>query len=143
MHISCISLIIQLYHMQGVTILLADEYPLTHKGIRSILQSQLSIFEVTEVASCNELMRELVKREYTHLVLDVILSDGSTLEILPNIQKVYPELHIMILSRNSVDIYRNALKQYGIYHCLSKISSEEETILSLRRFLNNEQPART
>lgn len=123
-------------------LLLADEYPLTHKGLKSLLQSQLAVMEVSEVASCTELMRELVKKEYTHLVLDVILSDGSTLELLPNIRKVYPELRIMVLSRNSVEVYGNALKQYGIYHCLSKISSEEETILSLRRFLHNEQPAR-
>jgi DNA-binding NarL/FixJ family response regulator len=130
------------YHMQGITILLADEYPLTRKGIRSLLQSQLSLIEVTEVGSCKELMRELVKREYTHLILDNILSDGSTLELLPNIRRVYPELRIMLLSRNSVDVYVNALKQYGIYYCLSKVTSEEETLLSLRRFLNNEQPAR-
>jgi DNA-binding NarL/FixJ family response regulator len=124
-------------------LLLADEYPLTHKGLKALLRSQLAVTEVAEVASCNDLMRELVKGEYTHLVLDVILSDGSTLEILPSIRRVYPELRIMVLSRNSVEVYGNALKQYGIYHCLSKISSEEETALSLRRFLHNEQPART
>lgn len=128
--------------MQGVSILLADEYPLTRKGIIPLLQSQQANIEVREVASCNELMRELVKTEYTHLVLDVILSDGSTLEILPNIHKVYPDLRIMVLSRVSVEVYRNALKQYDIFHCLSKTASEEDTDMSLKRFLHNEQPAR-
>ena len=42
-------------------------------------------------------MKELVKK-YTHLVLDIILSDGNTLEVIPNIRRVYPELNIMIFS---------------------------------------------
>ena len=41
--------------------------------------------DITEVGNCNDLMKELVKKKYTHLILDVILSDGSTLEIIPNI----------------------------------------------------------
>jgi hypothetical protein len=32
-------------------------------------------------------MKELVKKKYTHLVLDIILSDGSTLEVIPNIKE--------------------------------------------------------
>src|ERR1700730_17319044 len=66
-------------------ILLADDHSMIRKGLKLLLQLHLSFTEVSEVVSCNELMKELSKKKYTHLVLDIILSDGSTLEILPTI----------------------------------------------------------
>jgi len=43
-------------------------------------------------------MSELKKKPYTHLILDIVLSDGTALEVIPNIRKLYPNLHIMIFS---------------------------------------------
>jgi DNA-binding NarL/FixJ family response regulator len=106
------------------------------------LQLHLGFTEVSEVVSCNELMKELAAKKYTHLVLDIILADGSTLEILPNIQNLYPELRIMVFSMQPAEVYGKALRQYGIDHYLPKTTPEEETIRLLRRFLLNEQSTR-
>ena len=96
--------------------------------------------DIHEVSSCNTLMNELVKKKYTHLILDIILSDGNTLEVIPNIRRVYPELAIMIFSMQAADIYGAAVKQYGIHYYLPKASGEEEMLQVLRRFLQNEAP---
>jgi len=128
--------------MQQPLILLADDHSMIRKGLKLLLQGQLGFNDVYEVSSCNELMRELVKKRYSHVVLDIILSDGSTLEILPNIRKVYPGIRIMVFSMQPPEVYGKALKQYGIYHYLTKTSQEDETIRVLQRFLQNEQPAR-
>lgn len=112
------------------------------KGLKLLLELHLHFSEVSEVVSCNQLMKELSKKQYTHLVLDIILSDGSTLEILPNIQKLYPDLRIMVFSMQPAEVYGKALRQYGIEHYLQKTTPEEETIRQLRRFLSNEQPIR-
>ena len=98
------------------------------KGLKLLLQLHLGFTDVHEVASCNELMKELVKKKYSHLVLDIIFSDGSTLEIVPNIRKLYPDLRIMVFSMQPAEVYGEALKQYGIYHYLSKTTPEEDTI---------------
>lgn len=113
------------------------------KGMKLLIQSHLKYTDVQEVTNCNELMKELAKRKYTHLILDIILPDGSTLEILPNIRNLYPELHIMMFSMQPAEVYGKAVKQYGIYHYLHKSSPEEETILFLQRFLQNEQTDRS
>lgn len=112
------------------------------KGLKLLLQLHLGFTEVFEVGSCNELMKELTKKKYTHLVLDIILSDGSTLEVLPNIRNLYPELRIMVFSMQPAEVYGKALKQYGIDHYLPKTTPEEDTIRLLNRFLQNEQPSR-
>jgi len=87
------------------------------------------------------LMKELMKKKYTHLVLDIILSDGSTLEVIPNIRRIYPTLNILIFSMQPAEVYGEALKQYGIHNYLSKSSGEEEMLKVLQRFLHNELPS--
>src|ERR1700743_3000969 len=123
-------------------ILLADDHSMIRKGLKLILQLQLGFSDISEVVSCNELMKDLGKRKYTHLVLDIILSDGSSLEILPAITKLYPDLRIMVFSMQPAEVYGKALRQYGIDHYLPKSPPEEETIRLLRRFLLNEHPLR-
>jgi two-component system invasion response regulator UvrY len=92
------------------------------------------------VTNCNSLMKELVKNKYTHLILDIILSDGNTLEVIPNIRRVYPDLRVLIFSMQPADVYGEAVKQYGIDYYLSKTAGEEEMLQLLRRFIENETP---
>ena len=119
-------------------ILLADDHSIIRKGLKLYIQLNLGYTDILDVGSCNELMRELVKKKFTHLVLDIILSDGSTLEVIPNIRRVYPDLKLLIFSMQPAEVYGEALKQYGIRHYLSKGESEEEIIKTLAAFLQNE-----
>lgn len=124
--------------MMEPIILIADDHSIIRKGLKLYIQLNLNYTNITEVATCHELMNELVKKKYTHLVLDLILSDGNTLEIIPNIKKVYPNLNIMVFSMQPNEIYGEALKQYGIYNYMFKSVGEEEIISNLQKFLANE-----
>jgi two-component system, NarL family, invasion response regulator UvrY len=121
-------------------ILIADDHSIIRKGLKMFLQFNLDYNCVEEVCTCSGLMKELVKKKYTHLILDIILSDGNTLEVLPNIRKVYPEINIMMFSMQPVEIYGEAVKQYGIYYYLSKSAGEDEMLQLLQRFIKNEAP---
>lgn len=113
-------------------ILLADDHSMIRKGLKLYLQLNLGYSDIQEVDSCGGLMKELIKKRYTHLILDIILADGSTLEVIPNIRRVYPDLHIMIFSMQPAEIYGEAVKQFGINYYLSKSAGEEEIILALK-----------
>ncbi len=123
-------------------ILIADDHSMIRKGLKLNIQLTLGYADIEEVATCNDLMKELVKKKYTHLILDIILSDGSTLEVIPNIRRVYPDLHILVFSMQPSEIYGEALKQYGINYYLSKSVGDEEIITILQKFLQNETPVR-
>ena len=125
------------------SILIADDHSMIRKGLKLYMQMNLGYTDIQEAASCNELMKELVKKKYTHLVVDIILSDGSTLEVIPNIRRVYPDMHIMVFSMQPTEVYGEALKQYGIQHYLSKSAGEEDIIHELKVFIENEIPVRT
>ena len=121
-------------------ILLADDHSMIRKGIKILFELNFGYSGIGEVRTCSELMRELSREEYTHLVLDINLTDGSTLEILPNIRALYPSLQIVIFSMQPSAVYGRALRQLGISRFISKSAPEEETIMQLRKFLQNEQP---
>jgi two-component system invasion response regulator UvrY len=127
--------------MQPV-ILIADDHSLIRRGLMLHMQFDMGYSDIHEVSSCSGLMGELVKKKYTHLVLDILLSDGNTLEIIPNIKRVYPDLQILVFSMQPEEIYANALQQYGIHHYLSKSAEETEIITRLTKFLQNETTER-
>ncbi len=124
------------------SILIADDHSMIRKGLKLFMQLNLGLNDIREVGSCNDLMKELVKKKYTHLILDIILADGNTLEVIPNIRRVYPELNIMVFSMQPAEVYGEAVKQYGIGYYLSKSVGEEEINQAIQRFLKNEAPAR-
>ena len=111
------------------------------KGIKLLLQFNLGYHDIDEVSTCAELMSQLKKKKYTHMILDIILPDGTTLEILPNIQTLYPDLSIMMFSMQPANVYSDALKKYGIRYYLSKTSAEEKTLDILKSFVKNELQA--
>jgi len=123
-------------------ILIADDHSMIRKGLKLNIQLSLGYTDIEEVGTCNDLMKELVKKKYSHLILDIILSDGSTLEVIPNIRRVYPDLNILVFSMQPAEIYGEALKQYGINYYLSKSAGDEEMMLMLQKFLLNEAPLR-
>jgi DNA-binding NarL/FixJ family response regulator len=123
-------------------ILIADDHSMIRKGLKLHIQLTLKHTDISEVATCHDLMNELVRKKFTHLILDIILSDGSTLEVIPNIRRVYPELQILVFSMQPQEIYGEALKQYGINYYLSKSVGEEQMIHFIQKFLQNEAPAR-
>lgn len=119
-------------------ILLADDHSMLLTGLRGQIETRFGYKEINSARSCNQVLEELKIKEYSHLILDIGLSDGSSLEILHVIKGMYPALNIMIFSAKPAAAYEKALKKYQIQHYLSKDADEEETITGLRRFFNNE-----
>lgn len=120
------------------SIIIADDHSMIRKGIKLLLKTNLGYSNVREVTTCNELMAELMKRDCSHLLLDIIFSDGTALEVIGNIKQLYPDLNIMIFTMQLQEVYAEAFRQYDIHHFLPKSTSEECTLVQLKRFLNDE-----
>ena len=120
-------------------ILIAEDHPMTLKGLRLLVDFHLTKEQVCEVGSCRLLMKELSATPYTHLILDIMLADGSALEVIPTIRSLYPDLEIMIFTGQPAILYKRALLRYRIAYIVSKDMPETETMAQLRKFLNNEQ----
>ena len=121
-------------------LLIADDHSMTRKGLKLLVESHIGKEGVQEVWTCNQLMKELQTRTYSHLILDIFLSDGSALEVIPTIRSLYPELEILIFSMQPIAVYERALLPYRIRYFISKAANELETLRLIGQFLTNQRP---
>ncbi|HLZ88086.1 MAG TPA: response regulator transcription factor [Puia sp.] len=121
-------------------LLIADDHSMTRKGLKLLVENHIGKERVQEVWTCNQLMNELQTKTYTHLILDIFLSDGSTLEVIPTIRGLYPELEILIFSMQPISVYERALFPYRVRYFISKAANEVETLRMIGQFLTNQRP---
>jgi DNA-binding NarL/FixJ family response regulator len=121
-------------------ILVADDHSIVRKGLRVLCETQFGFTDVDEADNCSSLMKTLKRKSYSHLILDIVLSDGLTLEILPNIRSLYPDLAILVFTMQPLSIYRSALHHHGVRQYISKAAPEAETIRLLQDFLYDRAP---
>ena len=123
----------------NIKLLIAEDHPMTLKGLRLLVEYHHRGVMICEAASCRQLLRELSSASISHLILDIMLADGSALEVIPTIRNLYPSLEIMVFSGQPAVLYRKALIRYRINYVLSKGMPEKETLELLGQFLNNER----
>ncbi|HUB61460.1 MAG TPA: response regulator transcription factor [Puia sp.] len=120
-------------------ILVADDHIMISKGLRRAIELEFGFTDVHSVTSCSNVMNELKAKPYTHLILDIGLSDGSALEILPAIKRLYPSVRILVFSSKPATVFEKALAQQGVYNFLSKEQTEAETTSTLMDFFYGRQ----
>ena len=118
-------------------IIIADDHSMIRKGLKLLLMSQLQCKNIVEASSCNGLMNELKNNKCTHLILDMIFSDGTALEIVPSIKNLYPDIRIMIFSMQLKEVYADAFRQYDIHYFLNKAVDEDKSASYIRQFLED------
>ena len=123
---------------QTTKILLADDHSMIRRGLKIFLQTTMGFPSVGEVSTCSELLLELTRNRYTHLILDIILKDGNSLEVLPTLRRLFPDLRIMMFSMQPTEIYAPAVRQYQIHHYMHKSASEEEMLIGLGKFIKED-----
>ncbi len=123
-------------------LLLGDDHPIIRKGLRVLLSYHFKDIEVKEACSCSEIMRELSHSYYSHLLLDIVFSDGTILEILPNIISLYPHAKISIFSMQPAEIYKRIFQKFGIHYYISKTLVEGPVVDMIGKFLSDVCPVR-
>lgn len=134
----------------SVKILIADDHSVVRSGMTHMIQVRLRYPKVKGVSTCNAVLKELQAKSYTHLILDLRLPDGISLEIIPTVRRLYPDLRIMIFSMAEAVVYRDALAVYEVYHYLEKSRRDADILSFVDDFLNDRirpptdtQPLRT
>lgn len=119
-----------------VKVLVAEDHSIVKMGLTAIL-NKLQVVAVNEVSTCIELMTELATKSYTHLILDIILPDGNTLEYIETITEKYPDMSILVHSMQPIDVYGKISNKFNIHSYLHKGASETEINYHLELFIKN------
>ncbi len=112
-------------------ILLADDHAMFRSGLRRILEEEFSKAEIQESSSCEETLRKLRNGEWNLLILDISMSDKSSLNILPEIKTLHPKMPVLILSMYDDRQFIVQALRGGAAGYLTKENAPEELIRAI------------
>lgn len=118
-------------------VLLAEDHSIVKMGLTAIL-NRMNVQTIAEVSTCIGLMEELANHPYTHLILDIILPDGNSLEYIEKINEKFPNLSILVHSMQPIDVYGKITNKFNIHSYLHKGASETEINYHLELFIKNQ-----
>jgi len=118
-------------------VLVVEDHSIVKMGLTAIL-NKLKVHEIGDVSTCADLMNELAANDYTHLILDIILPDGNTLEYIETINEKYPHLSILVHSMQPEEVYGKISNKFNIHSYLHKGASESEINYHLELFIKNQ-----
>lgn len=104
----------------------ADDHNVVTKSLGFILRDLYPDANVIEVHTISDVTKTLYTSEIDLLLLDITFPDGNTLNIIPVLKTIQPNLKILIFSGLDEDIYAVRCINAGVNGFLSKLSSEEE-----------------
>jgi DNA-binding NarL/FixJ family response regulator len=115
--------------------LIADDHMIVRRGLQNLLLDQFRPTEIREAATCRSLLETLKEWVPDLLILDLQMSDGSSLDVLDRICKENPSLRVLVYSMRAENIYAQRVRALGGVGYLSKESPEEEVTRAIRRVL--------
>ena len=104
----------------------ADDHSIVTLGMSFILKDLYNGATVYQIESFSEIIKVLNSTTIDLLILDINFPDGSSLNLLPTLKKIQPDLKILIFSGYDEDIYAVRYLSAGANGYLKKLSSEEE-----------------
>ncbi len=118
-------------------ILIADDHSIVKMGLTAIL-NKMGAKQIDTVSNISELKEVLKRNVYTHLVLDIIMPDGNSIELIEHINQTYPSLSILVHSMQPVEVYGKIASKFNIHSYLHKGASETEINYQLELFVKNQ-----
>ena len=116
-------------------ILIVDDHAVVRLGLRQILEEELGKGVYGEAEDTDEALKELDKRAWDAVILDITLPGKSGMEVLRQSKKNWPDLPILVLSMHPEDQYAIRVLRAGASGYMTKESAPEELGKALRKVL--------
>jgi two-component system, NarL family, invasion response regulator UvrY len=122
-----------------VHILMADDHVIVRRGVQYLIDAHVPNVRFQEVAGCAALFQKLASQQFDLLLLDVMLPDGNTFDILPDLVERYPDMPILMYSMNPEEVYADRALQLGAKGFVSKVEEEAELMRAVHAVLRGRQ----
>ncbi len=109
-----------------ISILIAEDHKLIRKITRQILNNLYPTASIEETDSIEGLISFCKQQQFNLMVLDVHLTDGNTLTVLPTIRTLQPACGILFFTMCPEDIFGKRILNNGADGFLNKRADEAE-----------------
>jgi two-component system, NarL family, invasion response regulator UvrY len=116
-----------------IRVLIADDHAVVREGLRQIIAKQSDMAVTEEAASGPEVLNKIRDASYDVVLLDLSMPGRSGLEILGEIKRERPDLHVLILSVYAESLYAVRALKAGASGYLTKDSAPEQLVEAIRK----------
>ena len=114
-------------------ILLADDHTMFREGLKKILSESLVFVVAGEAGNAQETLEKVRATDFDLVVLDISMPGMDGIDILKQIKRMKPHLHVLILSMHPEDQYAFRAIKGGASGYLTKDKAADELIEAIRR----------
>lgn len=118
--------------------LIADDHPVFRRGLKQLLLSTSSAWELEEAGTSQEILAHVTAQNYALVFLDISLPGRSGLEVLQDILRVKPQTIVLMLSMYSDEQYAAQALKAGAAGYISKDSETEKLLEAIQTVLRGE-----
>ncbi len=115
-----------------IKILIADDHAIVREGLKQILSETSDIVAAGEASNGQEVLKKVWENNYDMVLLDISMPGRSGLDILKQLKKEKPRLHILVLSMHPEEQYAIRVLKGGASGYLTKESTPHELITAIR-----------
>lgn len=131
-----------------IRVLIVDDHAVVRAGIRLLLDQEPDIEPVGEAGSGREAVFEARSLEPDVVLMDVVMPDGSGLDVIPTLLREHPASKVLVLSMQDDPEYVHRAFAAGASGYVLKEAADVEVVAAVRevagggRYVNPELGAR-
>jgi DNA-binding NarL/FixJ family response regulator len=124
--------------VKRMTILLVDDHPLMRRGQADLLNREPDLVVCGEAGTAREAMEALAKLKPALVLVDMSLPDKDGLELIKDIQALYPGLPVLAMSMQDESLYAPRVLRAGGRGYVMKQEGPERLAGAIRTVLSGQ-----
>src|SRR5665647_525547 len=116
-----------------IKIIITDNHQIIREGLKMVMKDELDLRIVAEAQNWTELLQKIQKNNCDVLLLDMDMPGKKGVELISEIKKIKPKIHILTLSLSSEAKYAIGFLKAGAAGYLDKNSACDELVTAIRR----------
>ena len=126
-----------------IRILIADDHAIVRRGMKQLLLEHYPFATIGEAANVEELINEVMNKQWDVVVCDMNMPGRSGLDALTQIKEISPKLPVLIMSMYPEDQYALRVLKSGASGYLAKETIHDdivraiETVMQGKRFITS------
>src|SRR6266446_10657147 len=106
--------------------LLVDDHLILRTGLKLIIENFMPDSKIDEAFDSDSSFEKIKKNNYDLLILDVIMPNTDSFELVSNILALKPEMKILMFSMHDEEVYAKRFLKMGVMGYLKKDEHEAE-----------------
>lgn len=119
-------------------ILIADDHFVVRSGMELMISNLYAYCDFSHASNFRETIEEVKTKKFDLLILDANFPEGNSLSIVDEINKIQPDINILVYTALNERIYAQQFLKLGVKGFLSKLADEEEILLAVTRTIKGE-----